>query len=204
MLVLLPMVLLQRGALVRQLEVAATTDSKTGLLNAVAWEQLAQRDISRAQREGKPIAVLIIDADKFKWVNDVHGHMVGDIVLKAIGDALTHELRGYDTVGRFGGEEFVASLPNADAEAALAVAERVRARINSIKISDLIPLDDLATDRELAVSIGVACSPTDGAELSDLLHASDAALYVAKESGRNRVQLAGQGRGGNPRVTSAS
>jgi diguanylate cyclase (GGDEF)-like protein len=189
-LVLLPMVLLERGVLIRQLEVAATTDSKTGLLNAVAWEQLAQRDLVRSQREGKPMSVLIIDVDRFKWVNDMHGHLVGDMVLRAIGEALTHELRGYDTVGRFGGEEFVASLPNAGDASALMVAERVRIRINQIRISHLIELADSAPDRQLAVCIGVACSPADGSELSELLHQADAALYVAKDSGRNRVELA--------------
>lgn len=189
-LVVLPMVLLQRGAVVRQLEIAATTDSKTGLLNTLAWEQLAQRDLNRSQRESKPMSVLLIDLDRFKRVNDVHGHLIGDVVLKAVGAALIEELRGYDTVGRFGGEEFVASLPNADEIAALHVAERIRLRINSICVSDLITLADLDTDRRLAVSIGVACAPTDGSALTELLHAADMALYVAKHAGRNRVELA--------------
>jgi diguanylate cyclase (GGDEF)-like protein len=197
-LVLLPMVLLQRGALVRQLEVAATTDAKTGLLNAVAWEQIAQRDLARAVREGQPLSVLIIDVDRFKTVNDLHGHLAGDIVLKAMGDTLTHELRGYDTVGRFGGEEFVATLPNVHEDVALRIAERVRSRVNEIRISNLVDVKNPENDRLLAVSIGVACSPTDGTDLTELLHAADAALYVAKGSGRNRVELADRGTGGQP------
>jgi diguanylate cyclase (GGDEF)-like protein len=189
-LVLLPMVLLQRGALTHQLEVAASTDSKTGLLNAITWEQLAQRELSRAQRAGYPTAMFIIDLDRFKAVNDIHGHLVGDAALKAIGQCLQSELRDYDSVGRFGGEEFVALLPTVSEARALDIAERLRASINKIRISDLVPLVDLDTDSRLAASIGVACSPVDGAELMDMLHAADAALYVAKQSGRNRVELA--------------
>jgi diguanylate cyclase (GGDEF)-like protein len=192
-LVLLPMVLLERGALTHQLEVAATTDSKTGLLNATAWEHLAQREMSRAHREDYPTAVLIIDLDRFKAVNDVHGHLVGDAALKAVGQCLMRVLRGYDTVGRFGGEEFVALLPNVDDAKALDIAQRVRAEINEIRISVLVPIADPSTDILLAASIGVAVSPTDGLELMGVLHVADAALYVAKHGGRNRVELAHRG-----------
>jgi diguanylate cyclase (GGDEF)-like protein len=189
-LVMLPMVLLQRGALTHQLEVAASTDSKTGLLNAITWEQLAQRELSRALRAGYPTAMFIIDLDRFKAVNDIHGHLVGDAALKAIGQCLQSELRDYDSVGRFGGEEFVALLPTVSEARALDIAERLRASINKIRISDLVPLIDLEKDSKLAASIGVACSPADGSELMDMLHAADAALYVAKQGGRNRVELA--------------
>jgi diguanylate cyclase (GGDEF)-like protein len=196
MLVLLPMVLLQRGALTHQLEVAATTDAKTGLLNAITWEQLAQRELARAQRAGYPTAMFIIDLDRFKAVNDIHGHLVGDEALKAIGQCLQSELRDYDSVGRFGGEEFVALLPTVSEARALEIADRLRAVINKISISDLVPLADPATDIRLAASIGVACSPADGSELMDVLHAADAALYVAKQAGRNRVELASRDTGG--------
>jgi diguanylate cyclase (GGDEF)-like protein len=189
-LVLLPMVLLQRGALTHQLEIAASTDSKTGLLNAITWEQLAQRELARAHRAGYPTAMFIIDLDRFKAVNDIHGHLVGDEALKAIGQCLQSELRDYDSVGRFGGEEFVALLPTVSEARALEIADRLRAVINRIRISDLVQLTDPATDIRLAASIGVACSPVDGAELMDILHAADAALYVAKQGGRNRVELA--------------
>ncbi len=190
LLVLLPMVLLQRGALTHQLEVAASTDSKTGLLNAITWEQLAERELSRAHRAGYPTAMFIVDVDRFKAVNDLHGHLVGDMALKAIGQCLQSELREYDSVGRFGGEEFVALLPTVGEAKALDIAQRLRAVINTIRISDLVPLAEFAPDITLAVSIGVACSPDDGTELMDMLHAADAALYVAKQSGRNRVELA--------------
>jgi diguanylate cyclase (GGDEF)-like protein len=203
-LVIAPMVTLQRGALVRELETAAATDAKTGLLNAVAWEQLAQRELSRAVRENYDVAVLIVDVDRFKLVNDRYGHLVGDKVLRGIGRCLGAAMRQYDTVGRFGGEEFVAVLPEADDVTAMIIAERVRARVNQLRVSDLV--DGLApTDDDLlAVSIGVSCTPTDGSDLQDLLHAADHALYGAKAAGRNRVQLAHRGGGELPERVSHS
>jgi diguanylate cyclase (GGDEF)-like protein len=192
-LVLVPMVLLQRAALVRRLEVAAMTDSKTGLLNALAWEQLAQHEIARAARSERSTAVFMLDLDRFKVVNDVHGHLVGDAVLKMVGQILTEELRSYDSVGRFGGEEFVAVLPETGDKEALHIAERTRARINSTRVSDVAVLIDPATDLTLSASVGVACSPIDGQAVTDVLVAADAALYRAKVNGRNRVELAARG-----------
>lgn len=197
-LVIAPMVTLQRGALVRELETAAMTDAKTGMLNAVAWEQLAKRELSRAAREDYPVALLIIDVDRFKLVNDRYGHLVGDTVLRAIGRSLGASMREYDTVGRFGGEEFVAVLPEADEAAALIVAERVRSHVNELRVSDLVEGLEPVEDDLLAVSIGVACVPADGRELPELLHAADRALYRAKANGRNQVQLAHRGAGGRP------
>jgi diguanylate cyclase (GGDEF)-like protein len=192
-LVLMPMILLQRGALIRELETVASTDSKTGLLNAIAWEQLAQRELSRSTRDSLKVAIMIIDLDRFKAVNDVYGHLVGDVVLREVGRCLIAELRDYDTVGRFGGEEFVALLPDVGAFEAGVIAERVRARINTLQMSVLSPSTEVNSDSILSASIGVACFPQDGVELQELLHASDAALYVAKNGGRNRVEFAKTG-----------
>jgi diguanylate cyclase (GGDEF)-like protein len=189
-LVLLPMVLLQRGALTHQLEVAATTDVKTGLLNALAWDTLAKRDLARAHREGKCTALAIIDLDRFKAVNDSYGHLVGDAALMAVGQCLTSELRVYDTLGRFGGEEFVALLPDVTQATAIDIAQRLRIAISRIRIAQLTTAVDEADETSLAASIGVAWAPMDGTDLVDLLHAADAALYVAKRAGRNRVELA--------------
>jgi diguanylate cyclase (GGDEF)-like protein len=196
-LVLAPMITLQRGALVRELETAATMDAKTGLLNAVAWEHLAQHELGRARREGYDVAVLIIDIDRFKLVNDQYGHLVGDEVLRSVGKMLAAEVREYDTVGRFGGEEFVAVLPKAGDVDALVVAERLRSRINELRIAALVDgvEGDGAADHALAVSVGVACSGFDGMELAGLLLAADGALYRAKAAGRNRVVLADRGTG---------
>jgi diguanylate cyclase (GGDEF)-like protein len=199
-LVIAPMVTLQRGALVAELETAATVDSKTGLLNAVAWEHLAQRELARAAREEYDVAVLIIDIDRFKNVNDQYGHLVGDKVLRSIGKLLGDEVREYDTVGRFGGEEFVAVLPKAGDADALVVAERLRSRVNDLRVSELIDgtAPAGADTHALAVSVGVACSRSDGTEVAELLVAADSALYRAKAGGRNRVVLADRGTGGKP------
>ena len=188
-----PMFTLQRSALVKQLEQAASTDAKTGLLNAVAWEQLAKRELSRAERERRSAAVLIIDLDFFKTVNDRHGHLVGDMVLREVGHRMTGELRDYDTVGRFGGEEFVAVLPDVDVVAAGEVADRVRRRIGTLRPAALASGAATPNESPLTASIGVACYPAHGADIVQLLSAADAALYRAKDGGRNRVEIAGGG-----------
>ena len=157
-LVLLPMALLQRSAVVRQLEIAATTDAKTGLWTAIAWEELSQRELARAHREEQPVAVLMLDVDRFKSVNDNFGHMIGDVVLKAVGHQLRTELRGYDLVGRLGGEEFVALLPGVDEATALSIAERLRASLAELSLAGYPRLESASTDAptSVSVSIGVA------------------------------------------------
>ncbi len=201
LLVLPPMFILQRGALVKQLEHAASTDAKTGLLNATTWEQLAQREIARAEREHSRLAIFILDLDFFKNVNDQHGHLVGDSALVDVALCLTHELRTYDVIGRFGGEEFVAMLPDIDLPEARRVAERIRERIAAVSIT---PMGSARTDRSepagpdatLSASIGVAGYPAHGTDLPTLLHSADSALYVAKRTGRNRVSIADEGGAG--------
>jgi diguanylate cyclase (GGDEF)-like protein len=181
---------LQRGALMRDLEAAAAMDAKTGLLNAIAWEHLTERELSRAQREGYPLAVLIVDIDRFKSVNDRFGHLVGDQVLRRIGRAIATELRGYDGVARFGGEEFVAVLPDVGAAAALTIADRVRQRISTLCVSDLAEgVAPSGDDHPLSVSIGVSSTSSGPHEVGTLLRVADAALYEAKAGGRNRVVL---------------
>ncbi|HET6876421.1 MAG TPA: GGDEF domain-containing protein, partial [Jatrophihabitans sp.] len=197
-LVIAPMVTLQRGALMRELETAASTDAKTGLLNPVAWEHLAQRELARAQRENYGLGVLIIDIDRFKRVNDEYGHLVGDHVLRGVGRCIETEVREYDGVGRFGGEEFVAVLPDVTELDALVIAERVRTKVNELRICHLSDGVEPRDGDLLSVSIGVSCAVFGGAELPDLLREADAALYRAKASGRNRVVLAEDGATGAP------
>lgn len=186
-----PMFTLQRGALMRELEAAATTDAKTGLLNAVAWEHLAERELARARRDRYPLGVLLVDIDRFKKVNDDFGHLVGDHVLRRIGKAIAAEVREYDGVGRFGGEEFVVLLPEVDAIESMVIAERIRVRIARLRVSEFVDEVNSSRDLELSVSIGVTSSTFGGEEVSDLLRAADLALYRAKAEGRNRVVLAG-------------
>ncbi|MGI8666107.1 MAG: GGDEF domain-containing protein [Jatrophihabitans sp.] len=184
--VLLLMVLLQRSSLVTQLELAATTDAKTGLLNASAWQELAQRELVRSQHDGSPCAVLLLDLDHFKKVNDTLGHLAGDSALRAIGDALKRELRGYDAVARFGGEEFVVFLNDLKLDEAVVVAERTLSRIRGLVISNH---DTNGAKISLTASIGLAGYPQHGQDLTDLLEAADGALYGAKGTGRDRVGL---------------
>jgi diguanylate cyclase (GGDEF)-like protein len=124
--------------------------------------------------------------DHFKRINDQHGHLVGDVALKSVGAALADELRGYDAVGRFGGEEFVAVLPDTDVAGAEHAAERLRLRIESLAV----PVH--GSDETLAVtaSIGVALCPEHGDSVDDVLRAADDAMYEAKRAGRNAVRTA--------------
>ena len=142
--------------------------------------------------------MLIVDLDRFKIVNDRFGHLVGDAVLAASGARLASTVREYDTVGRFGGEEFVAVLPEADADdrAGRWPSASARRSTDAGRRPRRTRLDDSARTCCSSVSIGVADArrPT-ATELADLLHAADRALYRAKAGGRNRVRLAGRGAG---------
>jgi diguanylate cyclase (GGDEF)-like protein len=192
--VLVLIVMMYRGLLARKLEVDATTDGKTGLLNASAWRELAQRHLWRAIREDQAAAMLVVDLDRFKALNDEYGHLAGDMALTAVADCIKHELRDYDAVGRYGGEEFVAMLPNAGTNAGMRAAERVRARIEQCTIT----AEPDGPEMHLTASIGVATYPSYGTELDELIRAADLALYAAKAAGRNTVRLA------ESRVTPAS
>ncbi|AHI00808.1 GGDEF domain-containing protein [Kutzneria viridogrisea] len=181
-LILLPIVMLHRSMLMRQFQEMATRDQKTGVLNAVAWHDVATRELDRATRQLGGFGVLMIDIDHFKRVNDTHGHLVGDTVLKHVAVALEQHVRDYDSVGRFGGEEFVVLLPETPHADVISVAERLRNAIG-----DLVIRDQAATVTDLSASIGVAVYPHDGLVIDRLLMAADNALYVAKRTGRNRV-----------------
>ncbi|HEU5030661.1 MAG TPA: GGDEF domain-containing protein [Spirillospora sp.] len=178
-----PVMLLQRSLMHQQLQAAARTDAKTGLLNAAAWQREADTELSRAQRTHDALALLLIDIDHFKRVNDTHGHLIGDQVLVGVASTLCHQLRDYDVVGRFGGEEFVVLLPGADTVEACRVAERLRGRVRRLAV----PAEEGTVT--VTVSVGVALFRTHGEDLIELLAAADLALYRAKESGRDRVCL---------------
>jgi len=183
--------LLHRAVLVRHLERAAITDPKTGLLTAAAWHTRAERELARAA--AAPSAVLVIDLDHFKEVNDRHGHIAGDSVLGAVAEGLRAEVRDQDLVGRFGGEEFVVLLAGVDVSAdgtdVLAIAERIRAGVAALRVEIDTPDGPLPVTG-LTVSIGAALHPRHGDDVGALMHAADAALYAAKRAGRNTVRLA--------------
>jgi diguanylate cyclase (GGDEF)-like protein len=175
-----------------QLVAQTRLDSKTGLLNSSTWELEATSEISRAVRMGVPLSVALIDIDHFKLVNDTHGHLVGDVVLRAVTDAIGEHLRSYDLAGRFGGEEFVVLLPQAGQADAVHIAERLRTYVAAMAI----PIRDVADGQDgevprvrLTISIGVAALDDTHRELGQLMAAADSALYLAKQSGRNRTRV---------------
>ncbi len=181
---LAPVLLVQRSLTHAQLRAAARLDSKTGLLNAQAWQAEAEREIVRANRERRPLAILIGDLDHFKQVNDTFGHLTGDVALRAAAGALGSGLRPSDLLGRFGGEEFTVVLPGTGAVEAHRIAERLRQAMAeaTVLVGDVrVPL---------SVSLGVAVLGRHGEDLTDLLAAADAALYRAKDAGRNQVSVA--------------
>jgi diguanylate cyclase (GGDEF)-like protein len=186
----LPLVLLMGRFLAYPLLMAQSrVDAKTGLLNAAAWEAEAEAELSRAARARQPLSVALADIDHFKGVNDTYGHLVGDRVLKALGNALTTQSRGYDRVGRFGGEEFVLLLPQTAEADAAKIAERLRGFVEDMAIRvDERPDTPVV---KVTISIGVAAMKKgESRDLADLVAAADSALYKAKQAGRNRVATA--------------
>ena len=186
--------LLQRSALHAQLVRDARTDSKTGLLNAATWERAAAAEVTRAVRTRTPLAVALLDIDRFKVINDTYGHLTGDEVLKEIAHTLNTLLREYDLAGRFGGEEFTLLLPQTRAVDAFRIAERIRSAISGLCI--IAPGASGGERVHVTVSIGVAALDAGSArECAELMAAADAALYRAKSLGRDQVQMISTTRG---------
>jgi diguanylate cyclase (GGDEF)-like protein len=145
-------------------------------------------------RTQSPLAVAMVDIDKFKAINDTYGHLVGDQVLREIANTLNTLLRDYDLAGRFGGEEFSLLLPQTRAVDAFRIAERVRANIAGLSV--IAPGTSGGERVQVTVSVGVAALDSGSKrELSELLAAADAALYRAKAGGRDQVQMISTTRG---------
>ena len=181
---------LANARMLKRLEDLATTDGMTGLLNKRALQEVAHQKLRSALRFKKPLSVLVCDIDHFKRVNDTYGHDVGDVVIKGLGTLLRRRKRDTDSVGRFGGEEFVMVCEETDERGALLVAERIRAELeNTTFHTDAGPLS-------VTCSIGVATCPGAGTEWDALFKATDEALYVSKRSGRNQVNAWAPGRKG--------
>jgi diguanylate cyclase (GGDEF)-like protein len=189
-----------------QLTAAARTDSKTGLLNVATWQREADAEIARAQRRGEDAALLLADVDHFKVINDTHGHLVGDDMLRALAGDLRQQVRETDIVGRFGGEEFVVLLPRTSAAEACRIAERLRQSASAVAVPAAAAAspgeDGKRVSVRATISIGVAALREHGQDLFELLAAADLALYRAKRTGRDRVCLhkpsLGQGRNLGP------
>jgi diguanylate cyclase (GGDEF)-like protein len=163
-------------------EARAATDSLTGLPNRRAVQEALKRMIAQAGRTLAPMSVLVLDLDHFKQINDTYGHDRGDAVLAAVGDVLAGALRTSDFVGRNGGEEFVALLPDTGADGALEAAEKLRAAIARVTLPGI--------DRAITASVGAAVYPHTAADPESLLRLADRALYAAKAAGRNRAAVA--------------
>ncbi|MGQ0552591.1 MAG: GGDEF domain-containing protein [Planctomycetota bacterium] len=160
----------------------ATTDFKTGLLNDRAFVERCRVEASRARRQGLSVAVLVIDFDRFKSLNDTHGHEAGDRALAAFGQLLRNSLRDFDSAARVGGDEFAVLLPGTRLPTATSIAERVRAAL-----ADLA-LEQNGARLKLSISVGVSdWDPERGLSLEAVVREADAALLAAKGAGGNRV-----------------
>ena len=159
------------------------TDHLTGLHNRRYLEDALGREFHRAQRKWSNLALLIMDIDHFKVINDTYGHQQGDSVLYKVASIFHRELRDYDIAARFGGEEFIAVIPEASLSEAVMVAERIR------KSVEKVTFDGEIAHVKITVSLGVAVFPSESVEsASALIGEADKALYRAKANGRNRVE----------------
>jgi diguanylate cyclase (GGDEF)-like protein len=167
----------------------AFTDFLTGLKTRGYFEQQLDMELARAERRGTPIALLMIDIDHFKRLNDTRGHHAGDLVLRDLASILTRDLREVDTAARYGGEEFILLLPETDQQGARLVAHRLRSAVAQANFFTGTPGRTGDPIEHVTISIGVALFPSEARSKRDLLDAADAALYEAKARGRNRVVL---------------
>jgi diguanylate cyclase (GGDEF)-like protein len=178
--------LMQRGMLHQPLQHEARHDAKTGVLNCEAWRATAGSALGHARRQEQAAAVVVVDIDHFKAVNDMFGHLMGDEVLARTADAIVGCVRSTDLVGRFGGDEFCALLFCAGPDDAVATADRIRRGIEALEFGN--------SSLAVTASIGLATVPILGADtaidLPELMAAADRALYRAKDGGRNRLHSA--------------
>jgi diguanylate cyclase (GGDEF)-like protein len=162
-----------------ELERVAVTDTLTGVFNRGRIFEVAADEASRASRQSQPLCLAMLDLDHFKAINDRHGHVTGDDVLRVVAQCISRELRPADRIGRYGGEEFLVLLPETALAGAVAALERVRNAVSQLKIEAIEGV-------QLTVSAGVVVHVND-APLEASVKRADAALYRAKAEGRNRV-----------------
>ena len=174
----------ERKRLEQELSELATLDPLTGQFNRRETERILQEELVRAERYGRQLALLWVDLDHFKAVNDSWGHAIGDQVLRTVSLRLADSIRSVDTLGRFGGEEFLVVLPEMSVEEACEAAERLRRRV----VSEPVPVV-AGQALDMTVSIGVAVFPNHGQSAEELCGRADKAMYLAKNLGRNRVEV---------------
>lgn len=174
----------ERERLESSLRHLAQTDALTGLKNRRSFLEVAEQALRQSQRTGAPLALCMLDIDHFKAINDNLGHAAGDAVLVQVAALCTHQLREQDLIGRYGGEEFIIALPNTDAEDAILIAERLRARIEQYR------LGGIGEALGLTVTIGISQLAEGEETLDAALQRADHALYEGKREGRNRLKVA--------------
>lgn len=177
---------LQNALLHGELERLSVTDRLTELYNHGYFQQRLEEEFQRSDRFGHPMSLILLDIDDFKEFNDTWGHPRGDDVLRAVSAVICRNLRDIDIAARYGGEEFVVLLPETSLVGASAVAERIRAEVETLVFQ---PGDGAATGR--TVSVGVSSYPAHARSALELLESADAAMYRAKRKGKNEVEAAG-------------
>jgi diguanylate cyclase (GGDEF)-like protein len=173
---------ISNARLFKRVEEQAITDELTGLFNRRFFLDRIEREMQFAQRSGQPVSLVMIDLDRLKRINDTHGHIVGDAVLRHVGATLKAVLRNVDVSARYGGEEFVVVLPYTDQPGALLAAERIRVAVSARPFPPV---------GRVTASFGVATFPGTASTTEELIEQADRAMYVAKNGGRDRVALAG-------------
>jgi len=167
---------LRNAWLLEEIHKVAATDGLTGIANRRTFEEVLEREVSRARRNGEQVTLVLLDIDHFKKLNDTHGHQTGDDVLRATGAALASQCRDFDTPARYGGEEFAVILPSCSPRESLVAGDRLRTGIAKAEMP--VPV---------TASAGVATFPTHASDPQSLIKAADEALYESKRSGRDRV-----------------
>jgi diguanylate cyclase (GGDEF)-like protein len=182
-LALAPLVLFQRLERLPTLEQQALTDAKTGLMNMHVFDDALAAAVARAHVERRPLSLVVIDLDFLREINNEHGHLVGDAVIKGISDVLRQQIRKGDLAARFGGEEFMLALPDTPPDRAARIAERIREAV----ASRVYRGEPTGPATRATLSAGVAAFPRDAQTTKALIHAADLAVMAAKARGRNRV-----------------
>lgn len=161
-------------------------DQLTGVSNRIHFLQQFESEIRRTENYRESLALFMFDIDEFKKVNDKYGHLAGDVVIRSMADIVRKNTRGYDLVGRYGGDEFMLLITSTTGEQAASFTEHLREKISTTDIA--IPGTDVPV--RITISGGLAIFPTHGQSTTELFRAADAALYVSKSRGRNRILVA--------------